>query len=74
MIADCIEQGITSFKLYMAYPETLQVDDDVIVDVLRATGRHGGLVTMHAENGAAITRARAPGVGGRAPPAPSSTP
>ena len=54
-VADCVEQGITSFKLYMAYPDTLQVDDDVIVDVLRATGRHGGLVTVHAENGAAIT-------------------
>jgi dihydropyrimidinase len=54
-VAACVEQGITSFKLYMAYPETLQVDDDVIVDVLRATGRHGGLVTVHAENGPAIT-------------------
>ena len=55
-VAACIEQGITSFKLYMAYPDTLQVDDDVIVDVLQATARHGGLVTVHAENGAAITR------------------
>ena len=57
-VADCIEQGITSFKLYMAYPETLQVDDDVIVDVLRATRKHGGLVTVHAENGGAITSLR----------------
>jgi dihydropyrimidinase len=55
VIASCIEQGITSFKLYMAYPESLMVDDDVILDTLRATGRHGGLVTVHAENGAAIT-------------------
>lgn len=55
VVAGCIEQGITSFKLYMAYPETLMVDDDVIVDTLRATGRHGGLVTVHAENGNAIT-------------------
>jgi dihydropyrimidinase len=54
-VAACVEQGITSFKLYMAYPDTLQVDDDVIIDVLRATGRHGGLVTVHAEAGAAIT-------------------
>ena len=57
-VAGCIEQGITSFKLYMAYPETLQVDDDVIVDVLRATSKHGGLVTVHAENGGAITALR----------------
>ncbi len=57
-VVDCIEQGITSFKLYMAYPETLQVDDDVIVDVLRTASRHGGLVTVHAENGGAITSMR----------------
>ena len=57
-VADCVERGITSFKLYMAYPETLQVDDDVIVDVLRHTGKHGGLVTVHAENGGAITSLR----------------
>ena len=53
-VADCIEEGITSFKLYMAYPDSLQVDDGVIVDVLRATQKHGGLVTVHAENGSAI--------------------
>jgi dihydropyrimidinase len=57
-VADCIELGITSFKLYMAYPETLQVDDDVILDVMRHAGRHGGLVTIHAENGGAITALR----------------
>ena len=27
-IAACVEAGITSFKLYMAYPELLQVDDE----------------------------------------------
>jgi len=53
-VAECIEQGITSFKLYMAYPDTLMVDDGVIDDVLRHTGHHGGLVTIHAENGNAI--------------------
>ena len=55
-VAGCVERGITSFKLYMAYPDSLQVDDEVISDVLALTGRHGGLVTVHAENGAAITR------------------
>ncbi|MPY91828.1 MAG: dihydropyrimidinase [Acidimicrobiia bacterium] len=50
-VADCVERGVTSFKLYMAYPDTLQVGDDVIVAVLRAAARHGGLVTVHAENG-----------------------
>ncbi|MCU1376039.1 MAG: dihydropyrimidinase [Actinomycetia bacterium] len=57
-VADCVERGVTSFKLYMAYPETLMVEDDVIVDVLRAAHKHGGLVTVHAENGGAIEALR----------------
>jgi len=68
-VADCIERGVTSFKLYMAYPETLMVDDDVIVDVLRAAVKHGGLVTVHAESGASIEdlRRRALAAGHRGP-------
>lgn len=58
VVADCVERGVTSFKLYMAYPQLLQVDDDVIYDVLRACGRHGGLVTVHCENGGAIEALR----------------
>ncbi|HLI25298.1 MAG TPA: dihydropyrimidinase [Acidimicrobiales bacterium] len=53
-VAACVDSGVTSFKLYMAYPQLLQVDDAVILDVMQAAGRHGGLVTIHAENGGAI--------------------
>jgi dihydropyrimidinase len=58
LVADCVERGVTSFKLYLAYPGLLQVDDDVVYDVLRATTRHGGLVTVHCENGGAIEALR----------------
>ena len=54
VVADCVEAGVTSFKLYMAYPELLQVDDDVILDIMRMATRHGGLVTLHCEDGGAI--------------------
>jgi dihydropyrimidinase len=57
-IAACVEAGITSFKLYMAYPELLQVDDDVIDEIMRATRRHGAFVTLHCENGGAIEALR----------------
>ncbi|MGH9115214.1 MAG: dihydropyrimidinase, partial [Acidimicrobiales bacterium] len=57
-VAACVERGVTSFKLYMAYPETLQVDDGVILDTMVAAGRHGGLVAVHAENGGAIEALR----------------
>jgi dihydropyrimidinase len=57
-IAACVEAGVTSFKLYMAYPDLLQVDDDVILDTLRAVDQRGGLVTVHCENGGAIEALR----------------
>jgi dihydropyrimidinase len=57
-IAGCVEAGVTSFKLYMAYPDRLQVDDATIYDIMVAAGRHGGLVTVHAENGGAIEAMR----------------
>ncbi len=57
-VARCVEAGITSFKLYMAYPELLQVDDGVILEVMQAASRHGGLVTLHCENGGAIEALR----------------
>ena len=57
-IADCVERGVTSFKLYLAYPERLMVDDDVVLDVLLACTKHGGLVTLHAENGGGIEALR----------------
>jgi dihydropyrimidinase len=54
IIASCVEAGVTSFKLYMAYPELLAVDDGVILEVLVTAARHGGLVAIHCENGVAI--------------------
>jgi dihydropyrimidinase len=57
-IAECVEAGVTSFKLYMAYPEALQVDDDVILEIMLTARKHGGLVTLHCENGGAIEALR----------------
>jgi dihydropyrimidinase len=54
VVAGCVEAGVTSFKLYMAYPELLEVDDDVILEILMAATKHGGLVSVHCENGGAI--------------------
>src|SRR5208337_2903130 len=46
--------GVTSVKLFMAYPDTLMVDDGVLWRVMRQVGEDGGLVCLHAENGALI--------------------
>jgi dihydropyrimidinase len=50
-----IEQdGISSFKLYMAYPDVLMVDDAAIYKTMRKASAHGGMVNLHAENGVVI--------------------
>ncbi len=47
-------EGVTSFKLFMAYPGVFMVDDATIFRALKRTGENGGLVCMHAENGGVI--------------------
>lgn len=49
-----IDQGISSFKLFMAYPGVFLVDDGTIFKAMTAAGEHGGLICMHAENGVII--------------------
>jgi dihydropyrimidinase len=48
------DEGITSFKLFMAYPGVFMVDDATIFKALRRTRENGGLICMHAENGGVI--------------------
>ncbi|MGO9196159.1 MAG: dihydropyrimidinase [Acidimicrobiales bacterium] len=58
VVAAGVEAGITSFKLYLAYPDRLQVDDATVVRLMRAARRQGALVTLHCENGGAIEELR----------------
>jgi dihydropyrimidinase len=51
---DMVREGVSSFKLFMAYPGVLMVDDATIFKAMRQTADNGGLVCMHAENGSAI--------------------
>jgi len=47
-------EGVTSFKMFMAYPGTVMVDDAAIFRAMRLVGQHGGMVCLHAENGGVI--------------------
>ena len=47
-------EGVTSFKMFMAYPGRLMADDGAIFAALVHTHEHGGLVMVHAENGGVI--------------------
>ena len=49
-----IDQGVSSFKLFMAYPGVFLVDDGTIFKAMGVAGEHGGLICMHAENGVVI--------------------
>jgi dihydropyrimidinase len=49
-----IHEGVTSFKLFTAYPGVLMVDDATLLQVLLRAGTKGALVAVHAENGSAI--------------------
>jgi dihydropyrimidinase len=46
-----IDGGISSFKLYMAYKGSLQVDDGALYAAARRIGELGGLLCVHCENG-----------------------
>jgi dihydropyrimidinase len=49
-----VAEGVTSFKLFMAYPGTLMVDDVTILQIMRRARDNGALVAVHAESGVAI--------------------
>src|SRR2546423_7836588 len=49
-----IDSGVTSFKLFMAYPGVFLIDDGTIYKAMGMAGENGGLVCMHAENGVVI--------------------
>ena len=47
-------QGITSYKLFMAYKGVLMVDDETLFRTMEVAAQTGALVMVHAENGDAI--------------------
>jgi dihydropyrimidinase len=49
-----VAEGIPDFKLFTAYPGVFYSDDGAIFRAMQQTGRNGGLIMMHAENGLAI--------------------
>jgi dihydropyrimidinase len=50
-----VGEGITSFKLFMAYPGVFMVDDASIFKAMQRAADSGALILMHAENGGPIT-------------------
>jgi dihydropyrimidinase len=53
-LASLPAQGVTSYKLFMAYKGALMVDDETLFRTMEVAARTGALVMVHAENGDAI--------------------
>ena len=53
-LAKLPDEGVTSYKLFMAYKGAVMVDDETLFKVLQTAADTGGLVMVHAENGDAI--------------------
>jgi dihydropyrimidinase len=49
-----VDEGVPSFKLFMAYPGVFMLDDAAIFKAMSRTLENGGMIMMHAENGGAI--------------------
>ncbi len=45
------EEGITSFKTFMAYKGALMIDDRQMIGLMEEVKAQGGMVTVHATNG-----------------------
>ncbi len=55
-IDQLVEEGVTSLKVFTAYPGSLMVDDATILRIMERAKKLGVLVMVHAENGDAIQR------------------
>jgi dihydropyrimidinase len=53
-MGELINEGVSSFKLFMAYPGVFMVDDATIFRAMSQAAKFGGLICMHAENGNVI--------------------
>jgi len=53
-LKELVNEGITSFKLFMAYPASLMLDDRSIFELMCTAQNLGTLVCIHAENGGVI--------------------
>ena len=51
---ELVDEGVTSFKLFMAYPGVYYSDDAQILRAMQKAAGNGALMMMHAENGIAI--------------------
>lgn len=51
---ELVDEGVTTFKLFMAYPGVFLSSDGQILQAMQQAAGNGSMIMMHAENGSAI--------------------
>ena len=51
-----IDEGVISFKLFMAYKNELLLDDESLYDAIKEITKYSGVIAIHAENGAIVDK------------------
>src|SRR5215207_7828942 len=54
--AKVVDRGISTFKIFLAYPGVFMIDDTTMFRVMQSAGEAGGMTLVHAENGIAIQK------------------
>ena len=57
-MAQCVAQGVPTFKIYLAYKATVGIDDAQIAHAMAAARQAGGMIIAHAEHGEVIEQLR----------------
>jgi dihydropyrimidinase len=57
-INQVIEAGVNSFKVYLAYKDTIGIDENTLQKVMYTVAKREGIVTVHAEDGDQVNRLR----------------
>lgn len=57
-IKACLEAGVRSFKVYMAYKDAIGIDDNVLEKAMKAVADAGGMIMVHCELGDEVDRLR----------------
>jgi dihydropyrimidinase len=57
-VKECVKRGAVSFKVYLAYKETIGIDDATLIRAMDAVASAGGIIIAHCENGDAVSYLR----------------
>jgi dihydropyrimidinase len=57
-IKECVRRGFPSFKIYLAYRQSIGIDEETMYKVMQIVAKAGGMVTAHCELGEEVDRLR----------------